>query len=185
MRDATLQLFDEFAASFAGGRDPNLRELLERAGDEAPALAELVDAFLAGSPPPAPSEERVELMRAWVRGQPPIVELRTARKLKRGEVVSRLTALLGLDTAREAKVGRYYHELESGLLEPRGVDGRVWEALAGVLGADVRELARWRPAPVQAAPAFRRAESVVEPASAPPREPPEQDEVDRLFLSGS
>ena len=185
MRDATLRLFDEFAASFARGRDPDLREFLQRAGDDAPALAELVDTFLAGSEAPPASEERTELMRAWVRGEPPILELRKSRKLKRGEVVTRLTELLGLSSDREQKVGRYYHELEGGLLEPRGVDQRVWGALASVLGADVRELARWRPAPVQAAPAFRRAESAGPAASAPPREPPERDEVDRLFLSGS
>jgi hypothetical protein len=185
MRDATLRLFDEFAASFAGGRDPDLRDFLERAGDDAPALAQLVDTFLAGSEAPPASEERTELMRAWVRGEPPILELRKARRLKRGEVVSRLTELLGLSSDREKKVARYYHELEGGLLEPRGVDERVWGALARVLGADVRELARWRPAPVQAKPAYRLAERSVEAAYAPPAEPPEQDEVDRLFLSGS
>ena len=90
MRDATLRLFDEFAASFARGRDPDLREFLERAGDDAPALAQLVDTFLAGSEAPPASEERTELMRAWVRGEPPILELRKSRKLKRSEVVSRL-----------------------------------------------------------------------------------------------
>ncbi|MBA2461508.1 MAG: hypothetical protein H0V45_07060 [Actinobacteria bacterium] len=64
MREITLGLFDEFAASFAGGRDPDVREFLTRAGDEAPLLARLVDSFLAGSEPPPPEPERLELMRA-------------------------------------------------------------------------------------------------------------------------
>ena len=184
MRETTLQLFDEFAASFSGGSDPDLREFMARAGDEAAVLAQLVDRFLSGSEPPPPAPERVELMRAWVRGEPPILELRKARKLKRGELVSRLTGSLGLSSDREPKVARYYHELESGLLEPRGVDSRVWEALASVLGTDVRALARWRPAPVEAAPAYRLSQPQMDAQYAPAREPAEEDEVDRLFLSG-
>lgn len=186
MRETTLTLFDEFAAAFAAGRDPNLRDFLARAGDEAPVLARLVDSFLAGSDPPPAAPERLELMRAWVRGEPPLLELRKARRLRRGEVVERLTGLLGLATGSEKKVAGYYHELESGLLEPRGVDARVWEALAQVLGTDVRALARWRPAPLDTKLAYLRAlgpmktEEVV-----PPEVLREDDEVDRLFLSGS
>lgn len=188
MREKTLNLFDEFAASFAGGRDPDVRELLARAGDDAPALAKLVDSFLAGSDPPQPDPERVELMRAWARGEPPLLELRKTRRLKRAELVSRLTGLLGLSPDREQKVARYYHELEAGLLEPRGVDARVWDALRQVLGADVRSLARWRPAPVQAQPAvlYRRARAAPLAADAGTHRPPaEEDEVDRLFRSRS
>jgi len=160
-------LFDEFAGSFAGGRDPDLREFLARAGDEAPVLARLVDSFLAGSEPPPPEPERLELMRAWVRGEPPLLELRKTRRLKRGELVARLTGLLGLAPAREQKVARYYHELETGLLEPSGVDARVWDALRQLLDADVRALARWRPAPVQAAVAYRSADVTVDAVYAP------------------
>jgi hypothetical protein len=192
MREDTLRLFDEFAASFAHGTEPDVRELLVRAGDDAPALARLVDSFLAGSEPPEPEPERVELMRAWARGEPPLLELRKSRRLKRAELVSRLTALLGLAPDREAKVGRYYHELEGGLLEARGVDARVWDALRQVLGTDVRSLARWRPAAQPRPAALYRGMHLAHPpvaaapqAAAAAEADAEQDEVDRLFRSGS
>ena len=190
MREDTLRLFDEFAAGFARGRDPDVRELLARAGDDAPALAQLVDSFLAGSEPPPPDHERAELMRAWARGQPPLLELRKSRRLRRAELVSRLTGLLGLSPDREPKVARYYHELEGGLLETRRVDARVWDALRQVFGTDVRSLARWRPTP-QPAPAalYRRMHARPAAAAAPQvaaaAPEAEDDEVDRLFRSGS
>lgn len=184
MRDETAQLFDEFAAAFARGDDPDLRAFLSRAGDDAPLLARLVDDFLGGAEAPAPAPERVQAMRAWVQGEPPLLELRKARKLKRPELVARLTGLLGLAAERERKVGRYYHELEAGLLEPRGVDTRVWEALRELFGTDVRAVARWRPAPVEAAPAFRLSESSRPQMTAARARLPEEDEVDRLFRSG-
>ena len=194
MREDTLRLFDEFAVSFQRGQDPDVRELLTRAGDDAPTLAKLVDSFLAGSDPPVPEPERVELMRAWARGEPPLLELRKSRRLKRAELVSRLTGLLGLAPDREPKVARYYHELEGGLLEPRGVDARVWEALRQVLGTDVRSLARWRPTPPPRPAALYRSMHLAHPpaAAAPQAAAPaaaeaeaERDEVDRLFRSGS
>ena len=186
MREDTLRLFDEFAVSFGRGENPDVRDLLDRAGDDAGELAQLVDVFLAGSEPPAPDPERVELIRVWARGEPPLLELRTSRRLKRADVVERLTQLLGLSPGRAQKVGRYYHELEAGTLDTRGVDARVWDALREVLGADVRSLARWRPARVPHAPVlYRRLEvpDVAAPA-APRAAPPEEDEVDRLFRSG-
>jgi hypothetical protein len=63
--------------------------------------------------------------------------------------VDALVKLLGLDPTKRAKVKRYYHELESGLLEPRGVDRRVWEALAETLKAQVVDLVGWRPRGVE------------------------------------
>lgn len=185
MRDATLTLFDEFAAAFAAGRDPDLRDFLARAGDEAAVLARLVDSFLAGSEPPPPAPERIELMRAWVRGEPPLLELRKSRRLKRREVVSRLTDLLGLAPERESKVAGYYHRLEGGLLEPRAVDARVWDALAQLFGTDVRALARWRPAPLDVKLAYLRADASIQASYVPAEPMLEEDEIDRLFLSGS
>lgn len=185
MRDATARLFDEFAAAYRAGADPDLRAFLVRAGEDAPALAQLVDSFLAASEPPPPDPERVELMRAWVRGAPPLLELRKARRLRRGEVVARLTELLGFGTEREKAVAGYYHQLENGLLEPRRVDTRVWDALRQVLDADVRSLARWRPEPIQASYAYRVADAAVAAEYVPQRAEDTDEEVARLFLSGS
>jgi hypothetical protein len=147
----------------------------------------MLDRFLASAPPAEPPVERVEMMRAWIAGEPPILELRKRRGLTRDVVVERLLALLGLRPERSLKVRRYYHELETGLLEPRGVDRRVWEALAQVLGASAADLAGWRPRRLDARPAFRMSgeamldegavfSSVLSSAAAE-----EVDEVDRLF----
>ena len=111
-------------------------------GERGDELARMLDRFLASAPPPPPPPERVEMMRAWLAGEPPILELRKQRGLTRDVVVDRLLGLLGLKEERRAKVRRYYHELETGLLEPRGVDRRVWEALADVLGAGVARSGR-------------------------------------------
>src|SRR5947199_126918 len=69
--------FDDYAARFARGEAPALRGYLTRAGESAGELGRLVDAFLARASPPEPDEERVALARAWVEGQPPLLELRT------------------------------------------------------------------------------------------------------------
>ena len=185
MREETVRLFDEFAAAYAAGDDPDLRAFLARAGDDLPAFAQLVDRFLAGSDPPPVSEERLSLMRGWMGGDPPLLKLRKERALKRGEVVARLTRLLGLSPDREPKVLRYYHRVEGGLLDSRGVDQRVWAALAEIFGRDVRELADWRWVAPTRQLAYRFAEMPV-PGDYVPAEPPaEDDEVDRLFLSGA
>lgn len=190
-----LDLFDEFARRFARGEHPDVREYIERAGPDGRELARILDRFLASAPPPAPPEERIELMRAWIAGEPPLLELRRRRGLRRDEVVARLLGLLGLGEERRAKVKGYYHELETGLLEPRGVDRRVWEALTSVLGTDTRELAGWRAHRLTIDTAFRRDANLMDLHAAPPpagaiepeatRHAPEpDDEVDRLFRGG-
>jgi hypothetical protein len=185
--DPVLELFDEFARRFARGERPPVLEYVERAGERGDELAGMLNRFLASAPPPSPPAERVEMMRAWIAGQPPILELRTQRGLTRDVVVERLLGLLGLGNERRAKVRGYYHELETGLLEPRGVDRRVWEALGQVLGASVADLAGWRMRRIEAKPAFRMSADAMFDAnvqfSAPqsPPDRPEEDEVDRLF----
>jgi hypothetical protein len=187
MPEDVFTLFDDYAARFARGEAPDLRGYLTRAGDHAGELGRLVDAFLARASPTEPNEERVALARAWVEGQPPLLELRTRRGLKRDAVVDALVQLLGLDPKKRAKVKRYYHELESGLLEPRGVDRRVWEALAETLKAQIADLVAWRPRPLEPVGEvyLRRADAPAGFARslARPQEP--EDEVDRLFRGAS
>jgi hypothetical protein len=82
---------------------------------------------------------------------------------------------------------------ETGRLEPRGVDARVWDAIADALKARVSVLAGWRPPPAPAQAAYFRASQALfelaaeaSAAAAPPPAPAEEfDEVDRLFLRGS
>jgi hypothetical protein len=92
---------------------------------------------------------------------------------------------LGLDDRKE-KVGRYYRELEAGLLEPERVDRRVWVVLAEALGARVSDLFGWRARlPDLPAPAFpRSAGPVMAAMRILDRSDEVEDEVDRLFRSG-
>jgi hypothetical protein len=188
MAEDVMALFDEFAVRWARGERPDAREYLRRAGDGADELAPLVEGFAAASPPPEPNEEAVALIRAWRGGEPPLLDLRRRRGLKRGGVVDALVAALGLDPAKRDKASGYYHELESGLLDPGRVDRRVFAALAEALRARVDDLLAWEP-PVQHEGVYYRRSDVTSvaagdaaPAAAPSPEPP--DEIDRLFGGG-
>ena len=191
-------LFDEYAAAFARGEEPDLREYLARAGEEADELARLVEAFVVVASAREPSEERVALTRAWAAGESPLLELRARRGVRREEVVEAILGRFGIDAAKRQKVAGYYHELEAGLLDPLRVDRGVWELLAELLRSSVSDLRRRPrlspPPPAGLAVAYRRStpkaafESVASaaPAAAQAPQPPEPpDEVDRLFRSGS
>jgi hypothetical protein len=180
------ELFAEYAAAYVRGERPAASEFLARGGVEADELAGLIDAFLARAPAPASDEATVALFEAWQAGESPLLRLRTARGLKRETVVATIVRTLGLDAKKEAKVGRYYHELESGLLDPNRVDRRVWEVLASALGARVGDLAAWRPRPMEfQAPAFARTSTAMASFDAPTAAVTEavnhEDEIDRLF----
>ncbi len=179
------ELFGEYASAYARGERPQAHEFLARAGEQVDELASLIDAFLASAPVPAPDEQSVELFEAWQAGESPLLRLRTARGVTLDAVVAALVWTLGLDEKKKEKVSRYYHELESGLLEPDRVDRRVWDVLAETLEARVADLLAWRPRqPEFPAPAFSRASQPMMAALRAPEgsEEPE-DEIDRLFRS--
>lgn len=177
-------LLDEYAVRFRRGEQPDLREYLRRAGEDAEELAALVDRFLQAAPAPEADEAALARMRAWVEAESPLHRARLAQGRRRAEVVAALVKLLGLDPAREQKVGRYYHELETGQLATKGIDARVWDALAQILQAPAEKLRSWRPPPALAAAApayFRLAEEDRRLLELPDRQEEEPDEVDRLF----
>jgi hypothetical protein len=147
-------------------------------------LANLIDSFLARAPAPAPDEQSVELFEAWQAGESPLLRLRTTRGLTRGAVVAALVRTLGLDEKKKEKVRRYYRELESGLLEPERVDGRVREVLADALGAGVGDVFGWRLRTSELeAPAFAPlSRPMMAAMRVPERSEESEDEVDRLFL---
>jgi len=183
--DGVSRLFDEYAVAWRRGERPDARAYMERAGSGRAELAELIDAFLSRALVPAPDEETVALVEAWAAGEPPLLALRVRRGLRREAVVEALLAALGLASGKRAKVARYYHELESGLLDPAGVSRSVFEALGETLRARAADLQSWRPRPPEAvAAAFLRAAepAAAKPAAPAPAQPKEEwDEIDELF----
>ncbi len=186
MADEVFRLFDEYAARFARGERPDAREYLARAGEGADELAALIDRYLESAPAPAADADARALSQAWLEGEPPLLALRTQRGLKREAVVDALVGRLGLDPAKRKKVERYYHRLETGLLDPARVSGRVFEVLAETLRASLADVRGWRPRPVAPEGVYLRAAAPA-PSAAPPAvgdEPEERDEIDALFLEG-
>lgn len=180
-------LFDDFAARHARGERPDVRDYLERAGADADELTGLIDAFLRAAPAQDPAPETRAMMAAFAEGEPPLLRLRVERRLTRDAVVSALVKGLHLDSKKMPKVRRYYHELETGLLDQERVDGRVFAVLATTLGARVADLVASRPPPFELGAMYLRESSEdATPATAPsfaPLERPheEPDEVDLLF----
>jgi hypothetical protein len=185
LADDVLTLFDEYAVRWARGESPDAREYLERAGPEREALAELIDRFLVSATLGEPEPELVASFAAWAAGEPPLLELRVRRGVRREEIVTAIMGRFGLAQVKRTKVGSYVHRLETGLLDPRGVDRGVLETWAGVLRARVEDLLAWRPppAPAEAELSYLRAADmrVDREAFSMPRRAEERDEVDELF----
>jgi hypothetical protein len=184
-------LFDEFALRYRRGERPDVREYLERAGAEREDLGLLIDRFLQAVPAREPSEEEVVLLQAQIQQEPPLLLLRKRRKLRREAVIAALMTALQLDPAKREKVAGYYHELETGLLDPERVDRTVWAALGEFLRANVRALARaGTVSPAAPAASYLRAadfalETHLENIPDQPARAEEPDNVDRLFTGGA
>lgn len=67
MAEPVEQLFHEFAMAHARGQTPDPRPCLERAGEEAPVLRRMLDAYLRTAPGQPPSRETRELVVRWLR----------------------------------------------------------------------------------------------------------------------
>jgi hypothetical protein len=178
-----LTLFDEYAVRWARGEAPDAQEYLERAGAEREKLAELLDRFLVSAAPGEPEPELAASFAAWAAGEPPLLELRVRRGVRREEIVEAIARRFSLSAAKRPKVGRYVHRLETGLLDPRGVDRGVLEAWAGVLRASVEDLLAWRPPPPSgvAASYLRKSDAAFDRVISTPLDAQERDEVDELF----
>jgi hypothetical protein len=196
MSEAVDTLFEEFAVRWVRGGHPDVRDYLDRAGPERDELARLLDAYIAAAPVQPPSEETRAVFAALVPGEhetPPMLAMRLELGIRRSQIVRQLCSALGLGQEEEPKVARYYHELETGLLDPRGVSARVWHALATILSPSLRRrmLDKYEPPPVVVAAYYRRsddlvlADAAVAPALMDRLEPAERDEVDMLFTGGA
>jgi hypothetical protein len=206
---AVDRLLAEYMEEHRSGGEADPVAYLDRAAaEDRGELAALIDGYLARAPRREFDESALrdsqaeamvdELQRslAGCSGLWPAMlpRLRARAGLKRRELVERLALTLDVGERTE-KVGRYYHEMEQGLLPADGVSDRVLEALARLVGSTPSTL-RDAGRALAAAPerpgggeAFARAtppDALAVPAT-PPAEGPAQepwDEVDELFRRG-
>lgn len=185
--DRLFALFDEYASAYARGERPEAREYLERAGEDRDELARLIDGFLQAAPVPEREPDVVDLFEGWLSGDSSLLRLRVARGMTRDRAIEELVDRLDLDSGKWAKVKRYYHQLEAGVLDLDRVDRRVFAALADALHARASDLSSWRPRPIEMSAAYRRTgeQAALDlMASSPPasRADEDYDEIDALFL---
>src|SRR2546430_1460553 len=121
-----FELFDDYARAYAAGERPQARDYLAQAGPKADELANLIDRFVGAAPTPEANADEILAVRAWIGGDPPLVELRARHGVRVSVVVEALVAELGLKDSKREKVKRYYQRLEQGLLDPNGVSRQVW-----------------------------------------------------------
>jgi hypothetical protein len=209
MANKTLDvLLNEFVDAWNSGDRPQVDDYVSRApegqGDE---LAGLIGAFLEVAPTPPYTPEQLDELRAdpTVRQISGLIDspsglwpsllprLRTRAQLTRDQVVERLAKALGVQ-GREPKVKDYYHQMESGRLDPQGVSSRVLESLAGIFKVSVGEIEAAGDFPFEpggaTSPAYMRSYSLGEVAASEGVDfqagsaGAQQDEVDELFLGG-
>jgi hypothetical protein len=202
------ELLSNFIDAWNAGERPRVPEYLAKApAADREELAALIRTFLEQAPTPDYSPEKL----AAIASEPAVKELsgliesqsgfwpsllprlRRRSKLTRDQVVAQLAGLLGLE-GREPRIHPYYHQMETGTIDPRGVSRRVLEGLAKVFKVDVKQIEEagdFTLMPPSGAPAYLRsykarevmgAEAVDFNAPASPGAP--MDEVDQLFLGG-
>ena len=129
------ELFDEWAAALARGERPDALAFIREAGDGGEELARLMDRYLRARPRAEPDPEAVDLARAWIAGEAPLVRLRVRRGLRHDEVVDAVMAEFALEPRQRRVVKRYYHRLEAGQLDPSRLARPLLDLLARALGA--------------------------------------------------
>ena len=146
---ATIEaLLAEFRAGYEGGERPEIESRLERApAEQRQTLRERIDLYLMDAPrrawDPAAYEASLakqSVERVWeslegVSGSWPqlLPHLRNRARIRRQARVERLAAALGVGDPTE-RVAEYSNDMEHGRLPAAGVSGRVFEALAEIVG---------------------------------------------------
>ena len=147
------ELYRRYVSAYRDAGDADPRAYLDELhGVDRAELAARIDRFLDTAPPPAFDADAFAAFRADPRRQAlvtQILESETLADVRAGAAVTKrdvgaaLAQRLGL--APQANVVRArYHDVEVGNVDPRRVAARVWDALAGILGASaerVREAA--------------------------------------------
>ena len=137
-------LFDDWAARVARGESPDPREYLDQAGPAREELAQLMEAYLQAAPRREPDPETVELARTWLRGDSPLADLRARQGIRREDVVAAIVDGFNLAPEKAGIVRRYYHRLESGLLDPSRLSRPLLDLLGNTLGVANETILGWR-----------------------------------------
>jgi hypothetical protein len=151
------RLLNEYAAAFRAGDTDPWPYLDQVDGDEREELDRRMDEFLskvepvawdpeayAGSPAARIVDQIMPSLLVPQGGWRALLpSLRIGKQIKREKVDAELASALDADSPQEAeKVATYYHDMEQGNLDPRGVSEIVLAALSGIYGTTVEELRR-------------------------------------------
>ena len=168
------RVLSDFIDAWNAGRRPDVDEHLARVEpDRRDELASDIAAFVAFAPTPDYDDAAI----AAIRAEPAVASaaaaaqsrgglwpallprLRERAALSTAQLAAALVGALGLPADRAPKARGYLERLEAGDLEPRGLSGRLLDALARLLGVPRDDLeaagAFGAPSP---APALFRAE---------------------------
>ena len=198
------QLYNRFVDAWNAGERPDVDDYAVQVPEgERAQFLQMVSLFLERAPAPPLSDEQRQAVQSHPAYQQAaklagteeglwstlLPRLREKAKLTREQLVAKLAAQLGI-ASEEKRVQVYYHQMETGQLDPSGVSRRVLDALAKLLRADAAELEdagdfRGIVGP-RAAEVFLRSDELIDgkPAVAASRSPGTADEVDRLFTGG-
>jgi hypothetical protein len=203
------RILSDFIDAWNAGRRPDVDEHLARAAEpDRDRLLADITAFVAFAPTPDYDDAALAAIRAepavaagaaatTARGGllPALLpRLRERAAMTTAQLASGLVGALGLPAERAPKTRDYIELLEAGELEPRGLSGRLLDAMARVLGVPRGDLEGARafgaPAPAAlfraegpAAEATRAELDVIADALAAPSGA-DWDDVDELFRSG-
>ncbi len=147
-------LLADALAAFSDGRSADVDALIDQAGDDRAELLDMIELALMLQGPALPTQVDVETIamtpafdpRSW----PAILtDARHANGLERPSLITQLADRLGFASADAREQIRVrYHELETGLIEPAGVQRPMLEALGDLLGGIKDTLAATRLSPV-------------------------------------
>jgi hypothetical protein len=129
--------------------------IVERAGDDRQELLDMVEVALSLRGPTVASPELIEAVAASpmfdVRPWAEILETaRLEASIKRPSLLAQLAERLGIhDAQAQERLAERYHELETGQLEPAGVQPALLDALGDLLGGirDTLAATRFNPLP--------------------------------------
>jgi hypothetical protein len=143
------ELYRRYVSAYRDAGDADPRTYLdELRGVDRAELAARIDRFLDTAPPPAFDADAFAAFRADPGRQALVTQMlesetladvRAQAAVTKRDVGAALADELGLAPQANAVRARY-HDVEVGNVDPGRVTARVWDALAGILGASAERL---------------------------------------------